>query len=265
MEDRMRKSANSIKTFVVAMLLGGFTLPAMAQGPAKDGQRRTTEPVFRVSKRINNEDTVEKVAAAPKASANGTANATPASSAPHPLDRALEIARDGLQHIQEDVVDYTAVMAKRERINNKIGEREFMQIKIRNERTIEGTSVPFSVYMKFLKPRACAGREVIYVKGANDGKLIVHEAKGGGLGFKTFYLDPTGWIAMRENRYPIYDAGIENLVVKLIEKANRDRAAGFCEVDYRDGAISKRPCTVIEVVHPERRQPFDFYKAQVFH
>ena len=46
---------------------------------------------------------------------------------------------------------------------------------------------PFSVYMSFLKPYA--GREVVYVDGQNDGKLIVLEA-----GFKRMLgkinLDP---------------------------------------------------------------------------
>ena len=72
-------------------------------------------------------------------------------------------------------------------------------------------------------------------------------------------------LAMRGNRYPIYEAGIENLVVRLIEKATRDRAAGDCEVQYFMGAkINKRSCSMIEVVHNERRSPYEFHKAQVF-
>ena len=70
---------------------------------------------------------------------------------------------------------------------------------------------------------------------------------------------------MKENRYPIYDAGLENLIVKLIEKAERDRAAGDCQVEYRSGAeINSRPCTVIELCHDERKAPYEFHKAQVF-
>ncbi|MEM7457402.1 MAG: DUF1571 domain-containing protein, partial [Planctomycetota bacterium] len=126
----------------------------------------------------------------------------------------------------------------------------------------ELTVVP-SIYMKFLRPRKAAGREVIYVDGWNDGQLVAHES--GMLGFKTFYLDPTGSLAMRGSRNPITKAGIENLVRQLIEKAERDRAVGQCIVEYReDGAIGDRPCTVIELLHPDRQPEFEFHKAEVF-
>ena len=59
-----------------------------------------------------------------------------------------------------------------------------MALKIRCGRDTDQGHQPFSVYMKFLKPRAVAGREVIWVKGQNDNKLIAHE--GGLLGVKTF-------------------------------------------------------------------------------
>ena len=72
-------------------------------------------------------------------------------------------------------------------------------------------------------------------------------------------------MAMKGQRYPIYKAGLENLITNLIEKAERDRAAGPCLCDYREGAnINKRSCSCIELIHPERRAPFEFHKAQVF-
>jgi hypothetical protein len=118
--------------------------------------------------------------------------------------------------------------------------------------------------MKFLRPKQFAGREVIWVDKQNEGKLVVHEA-GGLIGMKTFFLDPTGLLAMRGQRYPIYEAGLENLIIKLIEKAERDRDAGPCTVNYRDGAdINKRPCSLIELIHNDRRQPYEFHKAHVF-
>lgn len=243
------------RILVSALLVGGWLVsPLVAQ--ESDSNRKTTEPVFRVSKRVP--ETTEETADA-SAPATGPAAAT----APHPLDRALQTAYDGLEHIQNDIFDYEAIMVKRERINGKLMEREYMQVKIRNERERNGQKVPFSVYMKFVKPRGVAGREVIWIKGQNDNKLIAHE--GGMMNLKTVHLDPEGWLAMRNNRYPIYEAGIENLVAKLIEKAERDRAAGDCEVEYKTGAkINGRMCSVIEVVHPDRRAPYDFHKAQVF-
>ena len=165
--------------------------------------------------------------------------------------------------MRANIHDYTAVMVKRERVDNQLGEAQYMSIKIRNERNLGDVVQPFSVYMKFLKPRAQAGREVIWVKGRNSNKLMAHE--GGLLGVKTFHLDPDGWLAMKGQKYPIYDAGIENMIIKLIEKAERDRAAGDCEVVKRPNAnINNRSCTLIEVIHPVRQSPFEFYKAQVF-
>ena len=183
---------------------------------------------------------------------------------PHPLDRAITIAQDGLVNMRSNVMDYTALMVKRERVNGKLGDVEYMRIKVRNERETATGQAPLSIYMSFLKPKAVKGREVIWVKGHNDGKLMVHEGSGIG-GLKTFHLDPTGWLAMKGNRYPISEAGMENLIVRLIEKASRDRAAGDCVVNYREGAkINGRSCSLIEVIHAEERAPYEFHKAQVF-
>ena len=181
----------------------------------------------------------------------------------HPLDNAISIAERGLENIRSNVSDYTALMVKRERVNGTLGDVEYIRVKIRNERQTENGVVPFSIYMNFLKPKAVKGREVIWVRGQNENKLAAHET--GMVGFKTFNLDPDGFLAMRGNRYPIFEAGLENLVVRLIEKATRDRAAGDCQVQYLEGAkINNRSCSMIEVVHNDRRAPYDFHKAQVF-
>ena len=286
----MQKSVGvMLSTALAFVVVVGTQCENLSGQQETNGVRRTIEPVFRVPKRNQDSETttketndekvappVEKIASKPadpvansskpKAATENSekvASVAKAMRKPHPLDRALSIAEDGLANIQNNIADYSAIMVKRERVNGKLGDREYMKVKIRNERTIGGTKVPFSVYMNFLKPRACAGREVIWVKGQNDGKLLVHE--GGIIGFKTFHLDPTGILAMKGNRYPIYEAGLENLVVKLIEKATRDRNAGDCIVNYREGAsINKRSCSVIEVIHPEAKAPFDFHKAQVY-
>ncbi|QEG22761.1 DUF1571 domain-containing protein [Mariniblastus fucicola] len=185
--------------------------------------------------------------------------------APHPLDDALETARRGLENMRANVRDYSAIMVKRERVNGSLLKPEYMQVKVRSERVLEtGQQVPFSIYMKFIKPRASAGREVIWVKGRNKNQICVHEGSGL-VSLKRFQLDPDSWIAMKGQRYPIYEAGLENLIVKLIEKAERDRAAGHCEVVYRDGVkINGRECSVIEVTHPKCCAPYDFHIAKVY-
>ncbi|MDG2013719.1 MAG: DUF1571 domain-containing protein, partial [Pirellulaceae bacterium] len=179
-----------------------------------------------------------------------------------PIDKALNIAEDGLNHIRTDIRDYTATMIKRERINGVVGDAEFIKIKIRSRREAEG--VPLSIYMKFMKPSSMKGREVIWVEGRNNNKLTAHEGTGV-LKHITASLDPEGSMAMKGNRYPIYEAGIENLVFRLIEKGQRDKEIGDANVKfYENIKINGRKCTLIQVKHPESRPEYDFHICRVF-
>ena len=254
---------------------------------AQEGQpKKTVEPVFRVPniKKTPASDTAgatsPTVQTQPVARVADASPVTPipdklktelvpkldaaADAAAHPLDRAIEIAKVGLDNMQTTIHDYTAVMVKRERVGDQLSDPMFMKIKIRNPRVFDDREIPFSIYMKFVKPRAVCGREVIWVDGQNNNNLIVHDTNPL-VRFKNLNLDPNGFLAMKGNKYPIYDAGLENLVIKLIEKAERDRAAGMCEVKYQPGAkINKRPCTLIEVTHNQRRTPYEFHVAKVY-
>lgn len=246
-------------------LWGVVSTPLLqAQEESKEAKQTQDEsgPVFRIS-RINPGDAATKSAVSSASAAVSETSAT-LIAAPHPLDRAIAVANESLAVIRNDVQDYTGIFVRRECINGAKAEAGYVRLKVRCPRETEQGNVPFSIYMKFLKPRQSAGRECIWVDGVNDSKIVCHEAKGL-IGMRRFYLDPTGLIAMRESKYPIYEAGIENLIVQLIQKAERDRAAGNCEVNYREnGDINGRKCLVIEVIHSEQKQPYDFHKAQVF-
>lgn len=239
------------RAFLGAFLASGTALAAR-QVLGEDGQRprdQLQEPVFRVS----------------KATSDAPAAARAKDRAEHPLDPALEIARNGLNHIQKDIADYTCTMVKRERVKGKLNDYEYMFSKIRN-RKVDGDSlkVPFAIYMYFLKPENTKGREALYIEGANDGKLIAHE--GGKLTIiPSVWLKPESGIAMANNRYPITEAGIENLVARLIEKGERDRKRDECTVEFRKNAkINGRSCTLLKVTHPVPRDYFDFHIAQIF-
>ncbi|MFN9434412.1 MAG: hypothetical protein ACK6DC_05660, partial [Planctomycetota bacterium] len=89
--------------------------PPASGSPSDAANSKLSEPVFRVSKNA----------------------ATPAGvpvNAPHPLDPALELARQSLTLMQSQINDYTAVLVKRERIDEELGENEFMFIKVRNRK-----------------------------------------------------------------------------------------------------------------------------------
>jgi len=182
----------------------------------------------------------------------------------HPLDPALQMARASLQNIQENVHDYTALFAKRCRVDGVLPKMQYAKVKIRNPKTSEGkTRTPMGVYLDFLSPSSVKGREVIWVDGKNEGKLIAHE-----VGFKSLInvsLDPNGFIAMRGQRHPITEIGIENIAAKLIETGERDRQYGECEVQFFENAkVGDSECTMLEVIHPVKRPYFDFYRARVY-
>src|SRR4029453_13542776 len=171
----------------------------------------------------------------------------PANGPAHPLDPALQTAQEALTRIRATVDDYTATMIKRERIKGVLGDYEYMFTKIRNRKG-EGEQItrPLSVYLKFLKPDNIKGREVLWVEGQNNNKLRAHE--GGIIPIPAVWLDPNGALAMRGNLHPIYDIGIENLVIKLIEKGEAVRKLGpeNCEVwTTEDAKVNGRVCTVI--------------------
>jgi hypothetical protein len=182
----------------------------------------------------------------------------------HPLDPALKIAREGLEHIEADVRDYTATVIKRERIKDKLTDHIYMQVKIRHRQVRDGVVVaPFSAYIRFLQPRSLEGREAIWVEGRNGGKIVAHDR--GIKNILRLHLDPTGTLAMWGNRYPITDIGFRNLVEKLIEKAEEDRKHGDCDVEFVGTAkVDGRLCTMIQVTHPVRQPHFDFYRARIF-
>ena len=186
-----------------------------------------------------------------------------ASKGDHALDPTLIVAREGLQHIQSTVKDYTATLVKQERVNNQLLDVEYAMCKIRREHEVDGKTVPFSVYLNFLKPREIAGREVIYVEGRNKDRITAHEA--GILGRMTVHLKPDSMLAMKGQRYPITEIGIETMVKRMIEKGERDREHGNCQIDFnRNVDFEGASCTLITITHDVHKDPFDFHIAKIY-
>lgn len=276
-----------------AKLLATYTAAALltvsvcgAQAP-DDKASRLREPVYRVSNKLDSsqprdtrsvsERTREPMPLAaqaspadtptqPAAPAPDVAPATASTAPEHPLEPAIRMAREGLVHIRENVRDYSCTLVKRERINGQLNEYEYMFTKVRNRKIVDGrVVVPFSVYMYFLKPTNIKGREVVYVEGQNNGKMMAHEGGTAGAWLPSIWLRPDGPLAMRGNLYPITDVGVENLVLKLIERGEREKQYGECQVTFHKNAkVNGRVCTLLQVMHPEKRDHFEFYMAQIF-
>jgi len=183
----------------------------------------------------------------------------------HPLLPLVKYASERYRQIDEQVKDYTCTLVKRELVEGRLSDTEFLFLKLRHGRTPQGEpAVPFSVYLRFLAPAQLEGREVLYVEGRYHGKLI---ARRGGLrmAYMTFGLDPKGGLAMQDNRYPITEIGFKNLMNRLIEVANEDMQYGECEVKYFTGAkINGRSCTMAQVTHPVPRPHFRYHMARIF-
>jgi hypothetical protein len=235
------------RNFLSKIVRSGLAVAAgghLISGIASADEPRLTEPVHRVA----------------------TASNTPTGSMARPLDTALQIARDGLAQCRTQVNDYTAMLVKRETVDGVLSEHEFMFVKVRNRKIVNGQLVsPLSVYLTYLKPASVKGREVVYVEGKNDGNLIAHEGGFKGRFLPTVPLPPTGMLAMRGQRYPITEIGIENLMVKLIERGETARQFPDVTCTFRKNAkVKDRVCTVLEVTQPNRHPQLEFYQAQVF-
>lgn len=248
----MMKTQNTRRSFLFALAAAGTSLAA---GHIFAQDAKLKEPVYRVATKVNNVLINE------------------AAAGEHPLDPALKFAEDALKQFQTEIKDYKCLMVKRERIRGTLNEYEYMYAKIRNHKEEGGqVTVPLSVYLNFQKPANIAGREVIWVEGANNGKLCAHE--GGLLGrLPALWLAPTGALAMKGNLYPINDIGIENLIAKLVERGTRERAADpmgtATVVTTTKGAklgsgANKRSCTILQISHPTNLGGFEFKLAQVF-
>jgi len=101
--------------------------------------------------------------------------------AEHPLDPLLEMARLGMDYIEENIRDYEATIVKRVRWNGKLQDEEFVRCKIRHPHCDPDNpdkAIPFSVYTRFLHPKK--GQEAIWVEGCHDGKIIAHWPKAAG-------------------------------------------------------------------------------------
>lgn len=183
---------------------------------------------------------------------------------PHALDPALDLARMVLAHIEREVQDYSATLVKRERINGSLSSESKMEIKVRTRKSSDGKLVqPLCVYLKFTDPWLTRGREVIWSETQGGGKLIAHE--GGFKNVASLTLNPNDRLAMLGNKYPITEIGIARLVEKLIEKGERDKLAGPCEVQWLENQrVGDRNCQMIQVTHANPDPKFDFHIAQIY-
>jgi hypothetical protein len=172
------------------------------------------------------------------------------------LDDALKFGRKSLAALKP-VADYTAVFTKSELIDGKLL-TQTMDIKCRKQ--------PFSVYLGNHR-RGGKGREVIYVAGANDGNILVHEA-----GLKsvigTLHLKPDCPKVMETNRHPVTDVGLVRLIEMAMAMWEVDkREADPAQVDVRffhDVKVGTANCQEVQITHHQQRPKIGYQIGRVY-
>ncbi|HEV7281992.1 MAG TPA: DUF1571 domain-containing protein [Pirellulaceae bacterium] len=184
----------------------------------------------------------------------------------HPLDPALQMAREALARIDNEIHDYTAKVVMQEKVGEKLLPESEIFVKVRHDRKVsDDVTIPFSVYLRYDGPPRFKGREAIWVRGWHKDNLVAHET--GLLNVMKVYLDPKGDLAMVASRYPIYDIGLRNLVEKLIERGEKEKMTdpANCVVTEEHGVdLNGRSCRVIRVRHPEKKPDLEFSLAEIF-
>lgn len=144
------------------------------------------------------------------------------------LHDVLEDAAERLSRINT----YTATFRKRERIKGELGPEQTLAMKARHQ--------PFSMYLKFLAPRA--GKEVVYAEGRHDNHVIAHNGDWTRRLIPRLRVLPDSSVALADNRHPITEAGLHQLTGKLL---------GFRKLDLDDPEAE----TVLDwVAGPDGRQ-----------
>ena len=130
---------------------------------------------------------------------------------------------------------YTAEFHKQEVVRGELLGEQTIYMKCRHK--------PFSVYLLWMT--GDTGREVIYIDGANRGKMIAHDG-GWKARIPAFHLSIDSSLAMRDARYPVTTAGLLGLIEIMDGVHQNDlRCQNFesCELDLNQ-PFDGRSCDV---------------------
>ena len=110
------------------------------------------------------------------------------------------------ERYEKEVQDYIGVLVKQEVVGGKLLKEQTIEFRFKEK--------PFSVYMEITKNAGSANR-VLYVEGANDGKMVVHPT-GLFAWIKSVKREPDCEAAMKENLYPCTMFGFGRMMEKAM-------------------------------------------------
>ncbi len=134
--------------------------------------------------------------------------------------------------VYADTPDYTCKLVKRDAIGGKLQPQEEAEYAFRKE--------PFSVHFKVVGENG-TGREALYVKGRNGGKMTVVTGKGDLLSGRKMELDPDSPLVTSRSRTRITEAGLGRpigVLTNLLDQAD----------------AGKRPAETIRFLGPVTRR-----------
>lgn len=174
--------------------------------------------------------------------------------AAHPMDLAkslLERCRGRFANVK----DYTCTYVKQERIDGVLRPVETIEAKFQNE--------PFAAYFRWVEPDA--GKEMLYVSGANDGKILTHATGFTRVLTGTMRLDPESPSAKKETRQTIKEAGIANLIEMLLARCEFERRHSETKTEVQHVKVNGRRCLQISAVHPTADTgKFQYHTLRIF-
>jgi hypothetical protein len=190
-------------------------------------------------------------------------------SAEQPLTAVINYARREQQYMNRMVRDFTCRLVKRERINGVLQEMHFIDMEVREAQSDGGQLVsPLSIYLHFLAPKNVVDRRVIFVEGANQGKILV---RNGGKHFDYVIadVDPNSDAAREETLVPVTGIGFNRLLAHMIDVLEKHRQIDVTGENtsaerIRGAKINGRECTVIRITHPRPMPGLEFHQANVF-
>jgi hypothetical protein len=137
-------------------------------------------------------------------SAPETLDTLSADQEPLPAADPVDFIIKALDHYKQgDIKSYRSILLKQERIGDKLQPREEIELFVREK--------PYSVFMHWQKGARRADT-ALYVKGENNGEMLIHPAGLAGSLIKVVSRDIHGADARDAGRYPINDLGLKRAV-----------------------------------------------------
>ncbi len=158
------------------------------------------------------------------------------------LSEALSLGKRS-QDLLNKMAGYRCLYLRDELIDNEI-QQNYLKLAVLHE--------PFSVCMEWIEPKLKSGRKAVFVDGKNDGKLIVKQL------FVKKVLEPNESIKMKESRHTILEAGLKNMIERLVTSWEKESKLQETNVKYYDqtlditltGKKHVYDCRVVEADHP---------------